>query len=410
MHACRQLLVRPYLWAGLRLALFWAGVLLTSDLLLIAQAKPKPVWTVDLKKYGFRGPRSGLVNDPGSSLQLAFSGDSVAVLFDEKSETVPQKGTDTKTWLGWRFVGLFLNAKTGELLGRRFWITDLLWRKQLFPTASGGFLLLTTRFPRPLEIPTSSADSETLYGPHPTTLLLLSPTGEELKRLELPIHGAPKDEHWEAHLSPSRRSLLMTHVEGKSCELVLFDADSLTQNLSWKSSETVGCRVGAVSDEQMQAYGEKGRHLIGRFGDSLDSVDLPSGHSLFLTNNLIVTFGILPWGTAWITKPTGEQVSTIHFEIFDPGPSGVRPGVAPPFSSSDGRRVGTVIGQTVGPILFQREQHTLYVWQVPENKLVFTTEVKSSWLLAIQAALCDDGSRVAVVGPAKVLMYDLPVP
>lgn len=393
----------------LGLALICACALVTPEQ-LIAGPKPQPVWTVDLKKYGFRGLRFGVVDDAGSMAQIAFSKNTVAVLFDEKAEELPQKGTDGKTWERWHFVGLFFDAKTGNLLAKRSWIADLPWPVQVFPTAAGNFVFLMSRIREPLEIPSNSKDLAGIYDRHPTTLLLLSPTGEELRRVELPLRGTSKDEYWKGQVSPSGTSILVTHVGNNFCEFVLLDANTLTQRSAGKQSDAANCAVAAISDEQVLFHAGKEQSLIGKFGSSLNSISLPYGHSRFLKNDLIVTFSILPWGAAMITRSTGEQVAAFRLDIHDPGPRGVRPGVMPPFASSDGRRFGTVIDQAAGSLLFRKEERTLYVWQEPGNKLMFTAQLKYSIIQGAEGMLSDDGSHLAVLNARRVSMYDLPTP
>src|SRR5262249_11243304 len=101
----------------------------------------QPSWIVSLKKYGYRGPRRGLVNDPGSLANIAFSKSTVAVIFDEKAE-VQRTATDKKVWYGWRLSIVFLNAATGTVAARRSWIGDLDWHRRLIPTADGNFVFL----------------------------------------------------------------------------------------------------------------------------------------------------------------------------------------------------------------------------------------------------------------------------
>ncbi len=391
------------------LALICACALVTPEQ-LIAGAKPQPIWTVDLKKYGLRGLRFGVVDDPGSVAHIAFSKNTVAVLFDEKAEDLPQKDPDGRAWIRWRFVGLFLDARTGKLLAKQSWIADVLWPAQMFPTAAGNFVFLMSRIRAPLEIPSSSKDLAGIYDRHPTTLLLLSPTGEELKRVELPLRETSKDEYWKGQVSPSATSILVTHVGNNFCEFILLDANTLTQRSAGKQSDAASCAVAAISDEQVLFHAGKEQSLIGKFGSSLNSISLPYGHSRFLNNDLIVTLSILPWGAATITRSTGEQIAAFRLDIHDPGPRGVRPGVMPPFASSDGRRFGTVIDQTDGSLLFRKEERRLYVWQEPGNKLMFTAQLKYSIIQGAEGMLSDDGSHLAVLNARRVSMYDLPTP
>src|SRR5579859_7076102 len=131
------------------------GVVAPRLLLAATTKNSQPIWTVDLKKYGFRGPHLGLVNDPGSLSYMALYGGTVAVLFDEKSEEIPQKGTDTKIWLGWRLVGVFFDVRTGQLLAMRTWTAYLPWPNTFFRTAAGNFLFLMRTFPKPVHLPTT---------------------------------------------------------------------------------------------------------------------------------------------------------------------------------------------------------------------------------------------------------------
>ena len=336
---------------------------------------------------------------------MAFSGETVAVLVDQKAEEIPQKGTDTKTWLGWRLVGVFLDVHTGQLLATCTWVAYLPWPNTFFRTADGNFLFVMRRFPKPVHIPTSPSELQLINGPLPTTLLLLSPTGKELKKLELPIDAASKDAHWEGYVSSTGKSLLLDLQEDKSCQFAVLDADTLTKRLSWTDSGK--CAVMAISDKQM-LVNRSGRHLIGKFGGPLDAIALPSFNAQFLTDDSIVTFGAAPWGDAWITSSTGRQIESIHFDISDPGPHGIRPGVTPAFVSPDGQRFGTVADQIVGSILFRKGERTLYVWQEPENKLLFTAQLKYYFAQRAESALSGDGSHLAVLSGRKVSMYELP--
>jgi len=64
----------------------------------------------------------------------------------------------------------------------------------------------------------------------------------------------------------------------------------------------------------------------------------------------------------------------------------------------------------VGPFLFRREERTLYVWQEPEDKLIFTTQLGHSFIQWAEAALSGDGSRVAALNAREISMYALSIP
>jgi hypothetical protein len=169
-----------------------------------------------------------------------------------------------------------------------------------------------------------------------------------------------------------------------------------------------GCQAVAISDEKVLLDEGSKKGLIGKFGSPLSGVDLPYGHSRFLTDDLFVNFAI-PFGPATIMTSTGNRVAAFNLGINDPGPHGVRPGITPPFASSNGRRFGTVIDQLAGPAFFRRDQRTLYVWQEPENTLVFEAPLKYSIIQGAEVMLSKDGSHLAVVNARKVSMYELPV-
>jgi hypothetical protein len=71
-------------------AVLFAFVCLTVERVAAQNTGPsaQPSWIVSLKKYGYRGPHGGLVNDPGSLGNIAFSKSTVAVIFDEAVKRV----------------------------------------------------------------------------------------------------------------------------------------------------------------------------------------------------------------------------------------------------------------------------------------------------------------------------------
>jgi hypothetical protein len=154
---------------------------------------------------------------------MAFSKDVVVIVFDLKSEEREVRSSGSKIWSGWRLVGLFFDRKTGEMRAERSWIADL--HPELFPTAKGNFVLFIGEFPGPLQIPLFNP--KVLDAPRPSNLILLSPDGEELERIGLPVRGKSMKEWWEVIASPSGKSFLLTHVEDEHREYVLLDAETL---------------------------------------------------------------------------------------------------------------------------------------------------------------------------------------
>jgi hypothetical protein len=78
-------------------------------------------WTIDLKKYGIAGSKRGFLgtpNRPGSLVYIAFSRSTVAVIFDSQRDKATR-----------RIAALFLDGKTGSVIGQRSWIGDPIFKK-----------------------------------------------------------------------------------------------------------------------------------------------------------------------------------------------------------------------------------------------------------------------------------------
>ncbi len=361
----------------------------------------QPSWIVSLKKYGYRGPHGGLVNDPGSLGNIAFSKSTVAVIFDEKSEEVQRTAADKKVWYGWRLSIVFLNAATGAVAGKRSWIGDLDWHRRLIPTADGNFVFLLTKFPEPIEMPPSNGARSKMQEPHPATLYLLSSTGEELKRLDLSTNG----KGWQILASPSGKSVLLMDGYNGSIQFRLLDADTLEQHAVWSIADAGGLRPSTISDEYLLLNAGK-ESLIEKFTSESRKVSLPLGNAQFLSSDLILTVTpptLNPSGSATISSLKGEEVASIDLGIHDRMEGAIAPIVA-----ADGQRFGTIIDQiTVGRFL-RKYQRTAYVWERPRNGVVLKTKIPYSE--KPEAAISADGSALAVLNARKIALYRLPAP
>lgn len=360
----------------------------------------RPSWTVSLKKYGYRGPHRGLVSDPGSLANIAFSKSTIAVIFDEKAEEDQGTATDKKVWNGWRLSIVFLNPATGAVASKRSWIGDLDWHRRLIPTADGDFVFLLTKFPEPLEIPLTKGAQQQLQGPHPATLFLLSSTGDELKRVNLSTGG----EGWEILASPSGRFVLLTDKYAKSIQFRLLDAHTLEQRAAWSVAEAANLRPSAISDEYVLFSAGK-ESLIGGFSSESRKVSLPRGHTQFLSGDSILTVTpptLSPSGTATITSITGEEVTSIDLGIHDR-----MEGAISPFVAADGQRFGTITDRITGGFL-RKYQRTVYVWERPHNDVVLKTTIPYSE--RPEAAISADGSALTVLNAGKIAMYSLHAP
>jgi hypothetical protein len=304
--------------------------------------RPVPFWSVKLKQQGFRTFRHGIVNDYGSQAVIAFSSDVVVAIFDVKSEMQEDRTTDKKTWSGWRLVGLFWDRRTGELRAKRSWIADL--HTELFSTASGNFILRLDEFPGPLQVPLTN--HRALDGPRPSNLVLLSPNGEELRRIGLPVHGKSKREWWEVISSTSGKSILAVHFEDELREYLLLVAETLEKRATWNSTEKRIHRVQTISDEHLLYLGTN-ETFIGTADGPPSRIELPNGWNEFLRDDLILTLSRQPLAIT-VTKPSGERFAS--FELGLPDRDAMASHL---FVSADGGRFGTV-------------------WQAPETQPIFT--------------------------------------
>lgn len=362
----------------------------------------KPEWTVNLRKYGYRGPRRGFIDDPGSSGSIAFSSSSVAVLFDEKAEEA--NTGDTKLWSGWRLSIVFLDPATGSLIAKRTWIGDLDWHRRLLPTSKGDFAFLLAKFGVPIDVTPNKKRQPPPRVPHPATLLLLSPSGEELKRGELSSEGDWLREPWQMLGSPSGRSILLIHKYQNRSELRLFNADALEQRALWETTGTAQWQPLAISDESL-LFSTGKQYAIGRFGsDLMSNIPLPRGNSGFLGEDSIVTVTNPVAGapaSITITTITRDKAASINLGVRDK-----MEGATPPIVAANGQRFGTVIDKIISGRFLRKYHRFLCIWQRPGNDLVLNTEIPFSGD-APPGAISADGSAIAVLNAGKVAMYHL---
>jgi hypothetical protein len=272
----------------------------------------------------------------------------------------------------------------------RSWIADL--HPELFPTAKGNFVLFIGEFPGPLQIPLFNP--KVLDAPRPSNLILLSPDGEELERIGLPVRGKSMKEWWEVIASPSGKSFLLTHVEDEHREYVLLDAETLERRALWGDNDRRVHRVQTLSDEHLLYQGTNDT-FIGTADGSLNSFELPDGWRQFLRDDLILTLSHRPWAIT-ITKTTGEKL--LSFDLNIPNRDGY--GAGQPFVSGNGRKFGSVITD--------HGKSKLYVWEVPEKKPIFMISVKYSITQNAEGVLSPEGSSFAVINDGVLSMYTLP--
>jgi hypothetical protein len=203
-------------------------------------SSPKPEWEINLKTYGFRTFRRGFVNDYGSSASLACTRGTVAVAFDSMGDYIGNSAMGQTQWSGsWNIVVLFFARDSAILLAKKSWLGDL--RSELFATPDGNFILHLERL---------EATRQGRRLP-PGALILLSPLGEELKRLDLPLDPNQRHEWWEVQASPSGQSLLLLHHLENLRQYQFYDADALEARSAWTETGDIPNRVISISDHQI---------------------------------------------------------------------------------------------------------------------------------------------------------------
>src|SRR5271155_635605 len=135
------------------------------------RASGPPGWSVDLRKYGYTEWREAKALATSSQLRLAAATGVIAVAVGNprgKTQTDERSGRPDANW---EISLLLFDPATGKLNSQHGpWTGDMSF--ELYSTSQGNLLLLIQHFHQ-----TIGEVGETLY--------LLSPTGDELKRIFL---------------------------------------------------------------------------------------------------------------------------------------------------------------------------------------------------------------------------------
>ena len=246
-------------------------------------------------------------------------------------------------------------------------------------------------FPGPLQVPLPNLRA--LDKPRPCSLILLSPNGDELRGIRLPVRGTSKKERWEAIASTSGEFILATHVEDENREYTLIEAETLSSRATWSITEKQALRPQAFSGEHLLYVGTD-TTFLGAPNGPIERIGVPNGKNQFLRDDLILTVSPRPWAVS-LTRTSGERLTHFDLGISD------RDGAADmPFVSADGRRFGTVARE--------RGDSKLFVWQVPDNQPIFTVPVKYFITQGTVAALAPDDLHLAFINNGSIFVYALP--
>jgi hypothetical protein len=218
-------------------------LILGLSLVLSAQASNPQDWSVDLRKYGYKEWREAKALATSSQLRVAAAMGVVAVAVGNPPIKTQIDEHSDRPDANWEISLLLFDAATGKLNSKRGpWSGDMSF--ELFPTSQGHLLLLLQHFHQ-----TIGEVGETLY--------LLSPTGDEVKKIFLAPSIVNSRQTWSTFLvSPTGSSVLVAQALADGVHYKLLDADTLETKSEWTADAgSKAPRVLAISDKEMLGRG-----------------------------------------------------------------------------------------------------------------------------------------------------------
>jgi hypothetical protein len=237
----------------------------------------------------------------------------------------------------------------------------------------------------------------------PSTLILLSETFEELKRLQLALTGRSRHEWWEVETSPDGRTLLLCHVKGGVEEDQLLNPDTFEREAVWNDVHTGSAssvaghevmKTGVGSDTPDMVYvrgAESTWHALRSF----------EGHPRLLTENLIVATGGRKdhSGGVEVSRTAGEVVFSEDLQI-----EGHRTSINAPIVAAGGKRFAAIVNSCVRHSCYGYRRF-VFVWEVTDEGPVLGLQISTNAPLFPGAALSPDGSLLAVVNGTRLEVY-----
>jgi hypothetical protein len=258
-----------------------------------AHGSGPPGWSVDLGRYGYQNWLNSRGIPNSSQLCLASTRDVIAVgLANPLSKTPDDERSGGLPGANWSISLLLFDPNTGKLNAKRGpWTADMSF--ELYATSRGNLLLLLQHFHEPV-----GEVGETLY--------LLSPTGEELKKLFLAPSIVNSRQTWSTFLvSPTGISALVAQVLADGVHYKLLDADTLETKSEWTADAASNSpRILAISDKEwlgrsatkvpraMGAPNEEPKLFVGKFEGTWTPFPTPldtghAGYGRFWISNLL---------------------------------------------------------------------------------------------------------------------------
>ncbi len=285
--------------------------------LLLSATAGQQSWSVDLREYGVKDGRGedGRVYHP--TVRMVATNNVVAVALANPAPLTAPNEPDNRLSSPWVVTLLLFEATNGKLRTKRGpWTSD--FNFELHPTPQGNFLLLLRHI----------YDSSKKAG---EILLLLSSSGEELKRLELaPSIRRSKPGSNEFLVSASGRTVLLGQVLEDGVHYRVLEPNTLDTKLEWmQAAGSHSPWIVAISDKEMLGIGPAKKEdkpsavHSGRYTRTFEgpwrplpvSLDighhgiqpgLHPNHSVFLGDDLIVALFTKPGVALGLQPPPTE--------------------------------------------------------------------------------------------------------
>jgi hypothetical protein len=199
-------------------------------------------WSVDLSRYNLNAGHENASRNHKPTILVAATNRVVAVAWGILAHPAEPGVSDNWWSKPWEVNLLLFDANNGKLNSKSGpWTSDSSF--ELYPTAHGNFLLFLRHFHDAKQNP-----GETLY--------LLSPSGEELRKLDLlPSVRGSKPGWSEFLVSPSGSTVLLGQILEDGVHYRLLDSDTLETRSEWTreaGSDSPG--IVALSDKELLGF------------------------------------------------------------------------------------------------------------------------------------------------------------
>jgi hypothetical protein len=199
-------------------------------------------WSVDLHEYMVREPSSAGRRSNQPTLRLAATNSVIGVAFGIPDSHATEDNWDKLYSVPWKVTLLLFDANSGKLTKKSGpWSGGSSF--QLHPTGQGNFLLFIRNLQR--------------ESPNPgETLRLLSSSGEELKKLDLPESTTASRRGWSDFMvSPGGHTVLIGQIREGTVNYRALEADTLETKFEWtREAGSDSPAIVAISDKGLLGF------------------------------------------------------------------------------------------------------------------------------------------------------------